>query len=79
METHEELLAEFKDNKTYVKFIKDMREAGIPVRSYSGRGRYGKGCPAARTDDEFDEQTIMRATKVKLCRDNLGRRYILYP
>ena len=78
-ETHAELLTQFKDNKTYVRFIKDMQEAGVPVRTYAGRGRYGKECPAVRTSDEFDEQTIMCATKVKLCRDNLGRRYILYP
>lgn len=76
--TYAELLARFPD-KDHQKFIKDMRRAGVEVGIYSGRGSYGKEGPCAYTDDEHDAHTIVRATKVKLNQDTLGKRYVLYP
>jgi hypothetical protein len=56
-----------------------MQKAGIPVRHYRGRW-YWTG-PAAVTDRDngLEEQDIIRATKVRLQRDNLALDWILYP
>lgn len=73
---HESELPDYEDER-HQQFVKDMRAAGIPVRDYHGRFYYHG--PAAVTNDEFDEQDIYSATKVKLTRDNLGLGLILYP
>lgn len=68
------------DNARYIKFAKDMTKAGIPWRTYSGRGMYGERCPAAVTGDGTSEQTIIRATTVeRLKTDSLGLHLIIYP
>ena len=70
------------DNPRYVQFAKDMEAAGIPWRSYSGRGMNGEYCPAAVTDSENDvsERIITTATKVKNLRsDTLGYHFVVYP
>lgn len=76
----EDLRNEFKDNKRYLQFIDDMVRAGIHVRDYSGRGMYGKRCPAASTSDKrgVSLQDIMGATKVKLTTDSMGLGVVCY-
>lgn len=76
--TYMELLAKFS-NADHQKFIKDMRRFGVKVGVYAARGSFGKEGPCAYTDDEHDAQDIIRATKVKLRQDTLGKRYVLYP
>lgn len=78
-EAYAQLLERFKASKIHARFIKDMMEHGIPVRVYSARGGYGVEIPAATTSDDFSEQDIIRATKVELRRDAMGRRVVLYP
>ena len=68
------------DNPAYVKFVKDMQKAGFVVEHYCGRWFY-RG-PAVRTDVEngIDEQDVIRATRVKIQRDTMGRYdTIIYP
>lgn len=61
-----------------IQFIEDMEKAGIPWRTYSGRGMFGRECPAAVTSDEISEQDVYRATDVPLSRDNMGLYWVLY-
>lgn len=78
-ETYSQLLERFKGNKTHERFIRDMATIGASVRVYSARGGYGTEIPAATTDDDHSEQDIIRATKINLRRDSMGRRIVLYP
>jgi len=66
--------------KRHIEFVRDMEDAGIEVRTYSGRFMYGKQCPAVACDGnrEVSTQDVMGATKVKLSRDSLGLGTILY-
>jgi hypothetical protein len=60
------------------RFALDMDEAGIDWEDYHGRSYYHG--PAARTDSFFSLQDIIRATKVKVQWDSMGRDgYIVYP
>lgn len=68
----------FKGDARYLQFIDDMTAAGIPVRSYTGRGMFGKCCPAACTSKEVALHDIMRATKVPLTTDSMGRGVVCY-
>lgn len=77
--TYGELLKKFKGNPTHERFVKDMAAIGASVRVYSARGDYGLEIPAVTTDDEHSEQDIIRATKINLRRDAMGRRVVLYP
>lgn len=74
------LKTEFAGNKRYLRFIDDMVAAGIHVRDYSGRGMFGKSCPAACTSQMRDVslQDIMGATKVKLTTDSMGLGVVCY-
>jgi hypothetical protein len=65
------------DNDVCNQFVTDMVEAGLEVEHYNGR--YMWHGPAVRTNDDFDMQDIIRATKVKLQNDTMGLGYILYP
>jgi len=68
------------DNARHIKFAKDMTEAGIAWRWYSGRFMYGAKCPASVTYGDVTEEDIIRATTVKgLKMDTLGRGRIIYP
>lgn len=67
-------------NDRYIKFAKDMEKAGIPWRSYSGRGMYGEKCPAVVTSDEVSQEMVIRATTVTGLRtDTMGYELVVYP
>lgn len=74
-----ELVKKFEANKTHVRFIKDMRKLGASMGVYSARGDFGTERPCVYTDDEHDLQSIIRATKVTVRWDALGKRYVVYP
>lgn len=62
------------------KFVQDVEAAGFPWYWYSGRGMYGRKCPAVSTDG-FDrtEEDIIRATTVRgLKRDSMGYDLVVY-
>jgi hypothetical protein len=66
------------------QFREDMEAAGIKVRTYSGRGMYGRrtyGVTCARGwtgEDGPSEAEVYRATKVDLITDSMGMGTILY-
>lgn len=62
------------------QFRDDMEEAGIEVRSYSGRGMFGRRTYGVNCDGRYGptERQVLAATKVELRRDNLGLGSILY-
>lgn len=68
------------NNKRYIAFICDMEGKGFAWRTYSGRGMYGKLCPAMVTSrrDGISEQDIHRATRIRLKRDDMGLDTVLY-
>lgn len=64
------------DNEDCNRFVKDMTKAGYEVSHY--HGRYFWEGPSVRCDrDGYDD--VVRATKVKLQRDNLGLGWVVYP
>jgi hypothetical protein len=68
------------DEDIYEQFVKDMEKAGIEYEEYQGRFFYHG--PAVRTDEkEFPTlQDVIRATKVTLQWDNMGKiDFIVYP
>jgi hypothetical protein len=68
------------ETATQRQFREDMEEAGIEIRTYSGRGMYGRytyGVSCGRGDGP-SEQEVYRATEIKLCQDALGLGTILY-
>lgn len=73
-------------SKNQKKFCQDMEDQGWTEYlrlSYSGRGMYGRTCPGivtrAHSDwDSFDADDVVRATRVKLSRDSMGKETILY-
>ena len=70
--------AKVDESKTQRQFRIDMSRAERDIRFYSGRYRY-EGW-ASRAEDFDDIQMIVRATKVTLQWDQLGKRgYIVYP
>lgn len=77
--TANELLKKFEGNKTHERFIRDMRKLGVTMAVYSPRGGYGIEIPAAYTDDEHTLQDVIRATKLTVKYDTLGKRWVVYP
>ena len=68
------------DEARYVKFVEDMRSAGIPVKHYNGRFYYRGPAVFTDTDGGLDKQDVYRATRVKCQEDTLGRYdTIVYP
>jgi hypothetical protein len=67
--------SETKEEK-FTRICKD--ELGLEVRPYSGRGMYGRSCPAVEVDDEEGYQDLIIATGMRLKIDNLGLGYIVY-
>lgn len=65
------------NNKACNLFVEELEEAGIPVEHYRGRW-YWTG-PAARAANQDEADEIIRATTVKLQRDQLGLGWIFYP
>jgi hypothetical protein len=65
--------------KEHLKFVADMKKAGIKTEFYQGRW-FWKG-PMARTDECRGPtlQEVLSATKVKCQRDNLGFDWCIYP
>lgn len=59
------------------QFVEDMEAAGYIVREYSGRGMFGRVCPAVSCKRR-DEQAVIRATSGKVMFDNLGMDLIAY-
>jgi len=87
MRETEELVREAETRPEYVRimplsenqqiFVDDAECHGLEVDySYSGRGMYGKCCPAVRVDyrDEFDEECTEAAFSV----DNMGLGWVVY-
>lgn len=70
--------AKVDESKTQRQFRIDMSRADRDIRFYEGRYRY-EGW-AAKAEDFDDIQAIVRATKVTLQWDQLGKSgYIVYP
>lgn len=68
------------DEDVYEQFVKDMEKADIEYEEYNGRFFYHG--PAVRTNEKgFPKlQDVIRATKVELQWDNLGKiDFIIYP
>jgi hypothetical protein len=62
----------------YERFVKDMEKAGIEHRDeYHGRFYYVG--PTVDCKDMDAVEDVIRATKVRLNRDQLGLGYIVYP
>jgi hypothetical protein len=61
------------------KFKADMQAAGYPVRTYAGRGFYFGYAVKVKLDGEFDKDDVIRATKIKLRSDSLGKGVVMYP
>ena len=67
------------------QFREDMEEAGIEIRTYSGRGMMGKSTYGVNcyrdgglSGHEPSEQDVYRATELKLTQDSMGMGTILY-
>ena len=61
------------------QFREDMEAAMIPLRTYSGRGMYGRETYGVDCDGtEVHEQDVYRATALRLQQDSMGRGTILY-
>ena len=62
------------------QFREDMEDAGIKVRTYSGRNMFGK--MTYGVDCGFSigptEQEVYGSTEIKLLQDSMGRGTILY-
>lgn len=58
------------------KFIKKAEAAGYTVRTYSGRGMYGRECPGVTVDNanDFIAEMGMKGLKV----DSMGLSQIVY-
>lgn len=67
----------FYDNDVCNQFVRDMENAGFTVEHYRGR-MFWEG-PAVRTTRDYDEDDIVRATEVRLQRDDMGLGAIRYP
>jgi len=65
------------DNSDCNQFVSDMKRAGFAVRHYEGRA-FWTG-PAVSTRDFGEAEDLIRATKVRLQRDQLGLGHIYYP
>jgi hypothetical protein len=56
------------------QFVREAQAQGIEVDyDYSGRGMFGKTCPAVRVDRITD-----LATKAEVCCDSMGMGYVIY-
>ncbi len=62
---------EYSENQQ--KFVDDAEEQGLEVRRYSGRGMFGRECPAITVDyiGEF-------ATKARTRSDSMGLGIVIY-
>lgn len=77
--TANELIKKFEGNKHHVRFIKDMMKIGASMGVYSARGDFGTEKPCAYTDDKNTLQVIIRATKLIVRYDTMGRTgYVVY-
>ena len=60
------------------QFTEDMEDAGYRVRDYQGRNYYHG--PAIRLEEARDFQDVVRATKLHLTTDQMGKHgMIVYP
>jgi len=65
-------MLELSDNQK--QFVKDAEDQGFEVEyDYSGRGMYGKTCPAVRLANIADFRT-----EAGYCSDSMGLGYIVY-
>jgi hypothetical protein len=60
-------------SKAQLKFIHDALECDLEVHAYSGRGMYGRYCPAVFVDSRFELKT-----SVGFSEDSMGRSLVLY-
>jgi hypothetical protein len=66
-------------NPVHIQFIKDMEAAGFSWMTYSGRGMYGRQCPAVVVGRNLDEADVMAATRCRgFSRDNMGLDFVIY-
>lgn len=62
-----------------IEFVRDMDLYCIPWVWYSGRGMYGRYCPAVYTNDTVSYEDVIRATEVSgLRRDSMGYNHVVY-
>lgn len=66
-------------NPVFIRFVKDMEEAEIDVRDYSGRNFYKGPAVVTSRSDGLTVQDVIRATNLKLQMDNMGLDHVLYP
>jgi len=65
------------ENERYNQFAEDMEDAGFEVDyDYHGRAYYVG--PAVRIE-RHEEQAVIRATKISLRCDSMGKGLIMYP
>ena len=58
------------------KFIKKAKKLGYKIKSYSGRGMFGRECASIITDKPYD--TIAKLGIEGLKVDNMGLQYVIY-
>ena len=63
---------EYSENQK--KFIKAAEKAGLEIKSYSGRGMYGKECPSVHVHDLSE----WPGNPHKYQTDNMGKGYVIY-
>lgn len=59
------------------QFVEDMEAAGYIAQPYSGRGMFGRACPAI-VCKRSEMQSAMRCTDVKVMTDCMGMDMVLY-
>lgn len=64
---------QFTLTENQAKFCNDAEECGLDITLYSGRGMYGKLCPAVMVDEPNDI-----ATRAKVRTDSMGRGVVVY-
>ena len=66
-------------NPVHIQFIEDMESEGIPWMTYSGRGMYGRHCPAVVVGRDLDEADVMAVTRCRgFSKDNMGMDFVIY-
>ena len=64
---------QFELSENQAKFCNDAEKSGLDIALYSGRGMYGKLCPAVMVDQANDI-----ATRAKVRTGSMGRGVVVY-
>ncbi len=65
---------DWKPSANQMKFINKANEEGYVIRTYSGRGMFGRSCPGIVVDSPTDFSIGKGKTQL----DNMGLSYIVY-